>query len=137
MGSEDEEIGQYAWTSSELGNRIEGLDRAIQSLAVTVATTPDNDRGINDGWRQAFDAFLRRWQVERDAAKSWDARFFALPKINDFQRSYELWSADFRRKSGVSAAIPERDDSGAVYWLMAGALGALVAVVAVGVMARR
>jgi hypothetical protein len=129
-----DEIGQYAWTSSELGNRINALDRAIQVLAVTVATTPDNDRGLNEGWRQAFEAFLRRWQVERDAAATWDARYFSLPKVNEFQRSYEFWSADFRRKSGVVIQLPVApSESSAVYWVMAGAFAAI----AVAVLLRR
>lgn len=126
-------VGQYAWTSSELGNRIAGLDRAIQVLAVTVATTPNNDRGLNDQWRQAFEAFLRRWQVERDAASTWDARYFSLPKVNEFQRSYEFWSADFRKKSGVvvKVPLPVADESSGVYWALAGALAAVALVVLV------
>lgn len=120
-------VGQYAWTSSELGNRIAGLDRAIQLLAVTVATTPENDRGFGPQWKDAFQSFLRRWQVERDAASTWDARYFSLPKVNEFQRSYEFWSQDFRRKTGVTVQLPSPPSSGneAWWWALVGAAAVL------------
>lgn len=128
-------VGQYAWTSSELGNRIAGLDRAIQLLAVTVATTPENDRGFGQQWKDAFQSFLRRWQVERDAASTWDARFFSLPKVNEFQRSYEYWSQDFRRKTGVTVELPTAPSSVSP-WVWGAMLGC-AAVLSVAYLVRR
>lgn len=129
-------VGQTAWTGQEVGDRVVALDRAIQSLAVAVAVTPDNDRGFSKVWKTQFAEFLRRWQIERDATDSYASKLFALSKLNEFQRSYAFWARDFREKTGVDIELPKRAEESSlqqiVVYALVGAAGALFLSVILG-----
>jgi hypothetical protein len=116
-------------TPEEIANRIAALDASIQGLAQDVAATPSSGK-LGTSWRAEFDAFLRRWAIERDSYATWSARLFAtrvLPRLADFEQSYRYWARDFQKKSGTAPTVPlARPSEGAaaslvpteVWWIL-------------------
>lgn len=121
-------------TPEEIANRIAALDASIQGLAADVEATPVGGK-LGTDWRAEFNAFLRRWAVERDSYATWSARLFAtrvMPRLADFEQSYRYWARDFEKKSGTAPSVPlARPSEGAaaslvpsqVWWIV----GAVVA----------
>jgi hypothetical protein len=118
-------------TPGEIENRIAALDKSVQALKVDVDRTPPTS--LDAGWRFEWEAFLRRWAVERDSYATWDSRLFAtrvIPRLEEFQAGYNFWARDFARKSGRVVTVPvARPSEGMadavipsqVWWILAGA----------------
>lgn len=101
------QIVGFVVTPDEIANRVASLDAAIKALASSVSA--DSKIPSGSKWRQEFDAFLRRWAVERDAWATWSSRLFAtrvLPRLDAFESSYRWWAADFERRTGKAPLVP-------------------------------
>lgn len=108
--SQLEEIIGFIITPGEIADRIAAMNESILGLNTSVQNTPVNAEGFNDAWKAEWDAFVRRWSVERDAYASWDSRLFAtrvMPRLDDFQASYNQWARDFQRKTGKAPLVPK------------------------------
>lgn len=128
-----QEVG-FVITPGEIANRIDGLDKAIQGLAGDVRDQPSEGK-LGAAWRAEWEAFRRRWAIERDSYATWDARLFAtrvMPRIEAYEGNYQWWARDFAKKSGVTPSVAlARPSEGAaaalvpseVWWLLGGGLG--------------
>jgi len=104
------QIVGFIVTPGEIAGRIAGMDAAIQALARDVKAVPVNTPALGVDWRSEFDAFTRRWSVQRDAFSEWDARLFAtrvMPILDDYENSYRYWAKDFQKKSGRAPTVPK------------------------------
>jgi hypothetical protein len=124
-------------TPGEIANRIAALDNAIALLDgdVRASTAPR----LNTAWRTEWDAFRRRWQVERDSYATWDSRLFAtrvMPRVEDFENAYRRWAREYQDRAKVAPRVPGPapvSDFGAVipaelWWILAGAAALYILV---------
>lgn len=118
-------------TPGEIANRVHAIDNAIAVLDgdIRASTAPR----LNASWRTEWDAFRRRWQVERDSYASWDSRLFAysvMPRLDDFENAYRRWAREFQTRTGAAPHVPSPapvTDFGAavpaeLWWILAGAV---------------
>lgn len=94
-------------TPGEIANRIAALDNAIALLDgdIRASTAPR----LNQAWRTEWDAFRRRWQIERDSYASFDARMFAwrvMPRIEDFENAYRRWAREYQERTKLAPRVP-------------------------------
>lgn len=94
-------------TPGEIENRIAALDKSVQALnrSIVASKAPR----LNSKWRAEWDAYLRRWAVERDSYASWDSRLFAtrvIPRLEAFEKNYRWWARDYQKRSGDAPAVP-------------------------------
>lgn len=126
----------FVITPDAIKSKVEALDAAIAVLDGDVLATPTSKIGAS--WRTEWNAFRRRWAVERDSYASWSARLFAtyaMPRIQAFEENYRWWARDFEKKTGtrapVSSPAPSESATEAlvptpVWWIVAGALALVV-----------
>lgn len=104
------EVG-FVVTPGEIWDRVESLDNAVTKLDADVKASTEPK--LNAAWRTEWDAFVRRWALERDSYKSWSSRLFAtraMPRIDSFVDSYKLWARQFEQRTGSPprvAVIPK------------------------------
>jgi hypothetical protein len=100
----------------KFSSRVKAIDNGIATLARAV----DSSDRVNDSWKLEFHKFVRRWQIERDQYAAWDARLFLLRaaiRLNQFEKVYLWWAADFEKKSKTKlerTAPAEVEDAGDV-----------------------
>jgi hypothetical protein len=97
----------FVVTPGEIQNRIAAIDAAIQALNSDVWAS--KAPRVNALWRQEWNAFVRRWGVERDSYATWDSRLFAtrvMPRLDDFEASYRRWAREFEQRSGAPPTVP-------------------------------
>jgi hypothetical protein len=100
------EVG-FMVTPGAIADRIAAIDAAVQALAKDVDTSASPKLGAQ--WRAEFHAFVRRWQVARDARAGWTSRLFNYdvgPEIDAFQNSLTWWARDFEKKGGRAPTVP-------------------------------
>jgi hypothetical protein len=95
-------------TPEEIANRVSAMDDAISLLDgdVRASTAPKLDAA----WREGFDAFVRRWAVQRDTFASWGSRLFAtrvMPILDDFEASYRAWAKQYQKRSGTAPRVAD------------------------------
>jgi hypothetical protein len=107
----------FVVTPDEIKDRVASLDASIAVL---------------DG---EWDAFVRRWTLERDSYASWGSRLFAtrvMPRLDSYSAHYLDWARQYARKTGqrpptASAKTPETLFEGVVptqlWWAAGIALG--------------
>lgn len=118
-------------TPGEIANRIKALDDAIALLDgdIRASIAPR----LNAPWRAEWDAFRRRWAVERDSYASFDARMFAwrvVPRVEDFENAYRRWAREYQDRTKLAPRVadpaPVTDFGTAVpaelWWILAGAV---------------
>lgn len=125
------EVG-FVITPGEIGDKVTALDRGIQTLASKVNT--NKDPKLDAAWRAEFQAFLRRWAVERDSYAAWSARLFAtrvMPRLEQYEASYMWWAKDFEKRTKTVIQAPEmaKQETMAasvipteLYWVLGGVL---------------
>lgn len=124
----------FVITPDEIKDRVNSLDAAISVLDGDVRAY--TGAGLSKGWRTEWDAFVRRWTLERDGYASWSSRLFAtraMPRIESYQDNYKFWARDFQRKTGqrppTATPAPQETMSAALVpdmvWLLAAGVAAL------------
>lgn len=98
----------FVVTPGEIANRIAALDNVVTTLDgdIRASSAPK----LNALWRGEWDAFVRRWTVERDSYASWDARLFAtrvMPRLDAFEASYRAWARQYRERTGIAPRLPD------------------------------
>lgn len=104
----------FVVTPSAIAARIEALDNQIAVLDGDIRAS--THKSVNGSFRAEWDAFLRRWAVERDSYKDYGARLFAtyvMPRLDAFEASYRWWASDFERRTGKRPNVaPKRPAEG-------------------------
>jgi hypothetical protein len=125
------EVG-FVITPEEIANKVQALDKGIQKLAAKVYASKEPK--VNAPWRAEFQAFLRRWAVERDSYATWSARLFAtraMPRIEEYEKSYQWWAKDFEKRTATVVEAPEARPQETMaasviptelYWVLGGVL---------------
>lgn len=101
------EVG-FVITPGEIADKITALDKGVQTLASSVNASKAPQ--LDAAWRAEFQAFLRRWAVERDSYAAWSARLFAtrvMPRLEQYEASYMWWAKDFEKRSKTQIKAPE------------------------------
>jgi hypothetical protein len=123
----------FVVTPDEIKDRVASLDASIAVLDgdIRANTSPQ----IPKAWRAEWDAFVRRWTLERDSYASWGSRLFAtrvMPRLDSYSAHYLDWARQYARKTGqrpptASAKTPETLFEGVVptqlWWAAGIALG--------------
>lgn len=107
MAKRNSKIVGFIITPGEIENRIAALDKSIQALARAVAG--NNTKALNSKWREGFDAFVRRWTVERDSYATYESRLFAtrvMPRLDAFEANYRAWAKEFQQRTGNAPPVP-------------------------------
>jgi hypothetical protein len=133
------EVVGFIVTPGEIENRVKAIDASIQALVRDVAKRAINlAPGV--AWRAEFNAFARRWALERDSYATWDSRLFAtrvMPRLDAFVDSYKFWARDFETKSASKVSVPlARESEGLadslvptqMWWIVAGCAVVYVAL---------
>jgi hypothetical protein len=122
----------FVITPGEIAARVQALDASIQALAGDVARSTASR--VNAPWRREWNAFLRRWAIERDSYATWDARLFAtrvMPRLEAFEANYRWWARDFEERSSAAPTVPKARPSEGLadalvpteaWWIGAGAV---------------
>ncbi len=125
----------FVVTPSEIQNRINAIDRAVQLLNQDVAAAAAR---LNQEWVREWAAYTRRWAIERDSYATWDARLFAtriMPRLEAFEESYRQWARQYQAKTKlrpqVADAAPQSSMSDAIvptplWYIAAGAVALVV-----------
>ena len=120
-------------TPDAIKDRINALDNAIAKLDGDIRAS--KAPRLNTSWRTEWDAFVRRWTVERDSFASWSSRLFAtyaMPRIEAFETNYRFWARQYEERTGKAPAVAPRAEQEtllqatvptAVWWLLATGLG--------------
>lgn len=93
----------FVITPDAIKDMVSSLDTAIAVLDgdVRASSSPK----LSKAWRGEWDAFVRRWAVERDSYASWSSRMFAtyaVPRIDAFKANYKYWAREYQAKTGAS-----------------------------------
>lgn len=104
----------FVITPGEIASRIEALDNAIAVLDGDIRAS--SARALNKAWRTEWDAFVRRWALERDAYAAWSARLFAtrvMPRLEQFQSAYKWWARDYQKRTNTrpDTAAPAQSEN--------------------------
>jgi hypothetical protein len=120
----------FVITPDAIKGKVEALDNAIAVLDGDIRSAPASK--LSASWRAEWDAFRRRWAVERDSYANWSARLFAtyvMPRLDAFESNYRYWAREYQRKTGRSAAVAEPAEvetmsaslvPDAVWWILGG-----------------
>jgi hypothetical protein len=120
----------FVITPDAIKGKVEGLDNAIAVLDGDIRSAPASK--LSATWRAEWDAFRRRWAIERDSYSAWSSRLFAtyaMPRIDAFESNYRYWAREYQRKTGRSAATaaPAEIETmsaalvpNVVWWILAG-----------------
>lgn len=104
----------FVVTPQAIADRIDALDNQIAVLDGDIRAS--TAKAVNAAWRQEWDAFVRRWGVERDSYKDYSSRLFAtyvMPRLDAFEKSYQWWARDFEKRSGTAPRVaPKREAQG-------------------------
>jgi hypothetical protein len=99
------EVG-FIVTPSEIADRVQGIDRAVQNLEAQIAAS--HEPRVDERFRKAWRDFTLRWQMVRDSFDSTGSRLFAsraVPVLDDWTAAVRRWHTDFQRRiTGVAAA---------------------------------
>lgn len=129
------EVG-FVVTPGEIWDRVAALDTAVQKLDADIKGA--NAPLLNAQWRTEWDAFMRRWALERDSYQGWTSRLFAtraMPRIDQFVDSYKTWARQYQTRTGQApqvSDIPKPESASEslvpneVWWLVGGAVVLLV-----------
>lgn len=99
----------FVVTPDAIKDRVNALDNAIATLDGSIRAS--TAKRLDAAWRGEWDAFRRRWAVERDSYASWSARLFAtyaMPRIEAFESNYRWWARSYQERTGASAPIAPR-----------------------------
>jgi hypothetical protein len=94
----------FVITPDAIKDQIAALDNAIALLDGDVRAQSK----LSNAWRTEWDAFVRRWTIERDSYASWSSRLFAtyaVPRVESFLANYKWWARDYQKKTGARAPL--------------------------------
>ncbi len=94
-------------TPGEIENKIIALDKSVQALNRSIEA--NKTKALNSKWRAEWDAYVRRWAIERDSYATYESRLFAtrvMPRLEKFEENYRWWARDFQKLAGVAPAVP-------------------------------
>jgi hypothetical protein len=103
----------FVITPAAFADRVNALDDAISTLTTLV---DDNKETLGTAWVSQYDAFVRRWGVERSSYVDFTSRLFlsrAASRVDAFERSYRYWAQSFSERTKVrvpSATIRRPSD---------------------------
>lgn len=103
MSKRRTEVG-FVDTPSKFADAIASLDASVKALdgVIRTSTAPS----INTAWRQQWNAYVRRWELERDSYADWGSRLFltvANARLEQFREHYLWWASDFEKRARSSA----------------------------------
>ena len=92
-------------TPSKFADAIASLDYSVQVLdrEIRKSTHPK----VNAKWRAEWNAYVRRWELERDSYADWGSRLFlsaANARLSSFQAHYLWWARDFEKRTSSSGS---------------------------------
>lgn len=120
----------FVITPDAIKDKVNALDAAIAVLDGDIRANRSSK--LTAPWRGEWDAFVRRWSVERDTYASWSSRMFAtyaMPRIDAFEANYRYWARQYQSKTGSAppVATPAKQENlsaalvpDAVWWIVAG-----------------
>lgn len=82
-----------------VGARVEALDKGIQALASHAAA---NALKLGKPFLEALNAFVKRWEIERDSYRDWTARALRVDwgsRLKAFEAHYLDWAKRVERKA--------------------------------------
>jgi hypothetical protein len=135
----------FVVTPDEIKDRVASLDASIAVLDGDIRAT--TGPSIGPRWRAEWDAFVRRWTLERDSYASWGSRMFAtrvMPRLEQYSAHYLDWARQYAKKTGKRPPTPPaKEPEGmltavvptAVWWALGIGLGVYFALPRI--MARR
>lgn len=97
------EVG-FVDTPSKFADAIASLDSSVRALDAVIAAS--KSPSVNAAWRQQWNAYVRRWELERDSYADWGSRLFltvANARLEQFREHYLWWASDFEKRSSSSA----------------------------------
>lgn len=124
----------FVVTPDALKDQINSLDNAVAVLDGDIRAS--TNAKLNQTWRTEWDAFVRRWALERDAYASWGSRLFNYyvgPRLDAFVENYRWWARDYQRRTGVAPRVapPAKQESlvpTEVWWILGLAVVTYVAI---------
>lgn len=106
MKKQRTEIG-FIDTPSKFADAIASLDSAVKQLDAAIRAS--KVASVNAKWRAQWNAYVRRWELERDSYADWGSRLFltvANARLETFREHYLWWASDFERRAGSSSSSP-------------------------------